>query len=162
YQDRLKNAGDFRFFLVGSFKREDIKDLVLTYLGSLPDEDRRESMKVHAWPSHKARKEVQKRDGGQERTSISMFYNKELAEGVMPPAKERFAWDLFASAAQMHFLSIFREELGDSYSVSMESDFAGLWTHAVARLALQCAPDRAAVVQKRAEEELLRIAKEGV
>ncbi|MCP4445496.1 MAG: insulinase family protein [Myxococcales bacterium] len=161
YGDRMKNAGDFRFTLVGNFKRDEIKNLLLTYIGSLPDDGRREEMKVHAWPSHKARKLVKKRDGSQKRASISMFYDLARPEG-MPSTKERFAWDVFASAAQMHYLALFREELGETYSVGVRSRFRDNWSHASLRLGLQVAPERAEAVQKRVESELVRIAKEGV
>jgi len=43
YQDRFADAGDFTFVLVGAFEPEEIRPLVETYLGSLPDLDREES-----------------------------------------------------------------------------------------------------------------------
>ena len=161
YQDRMKNAGDFDFFLVGTFKRDDVKDLVLKYIGSLPDDGRREEVREHAWPSHKARKLVQKRDGSQKRASITMFYDMLRGEGL-PTENEQLAWNVFARAVQMHYLELFREELGETYSVAMQSSFRENWTHAVAYLYFQVAPERATAVQKRAESELVRLAKEGV
>lgn len=161
YKDRMSNAGDFRFFLVGNFKRAEVKDLVLRYLGSLPDAGRREELRSHPWPTHKARKLVKKKDGSQKRASISMFFDTPRSE-TMPSITERLAWDLFASAVQMHYLAIFREELGESYSVSMRSSFRNNWSHAIATLSLQCAPERAKIVQKRAEQELKGIALEGI
>ncbi len=161
FQDRMKNAGDFDFFFVGTFKREEIKDLVLTYIGSLPDDGRREEIRTHPWPSHNARKVVQKRDGSQKRASITMFYDTVRGEG-MPSVAEQLGWDVFARAVQMHYLELFREELGETYSVAMQARFRENWRHAVAYLHLQVAPDRAKAVQKQAESELVRLVKEGV
>ncbi len=161
YQDRMKNAGDFDFFFVGTFKRDEIKDLILTYIGSIPDESRREEVRTHAWPSHAARKVVQKRDGSQKRASITMFYDTVRPEGI-PTEQEQLGWNVFARAVQMHYLELFREELGETYSVAMQSAFRENFSHALAHLYFQVAPDRAAVVQKRAESELVRLAKEGV
>jgi len=160
YKDRMKNAGDFHFYLVGNFKRDEIKDQILSYIGSIPDDGRREENSLHPWPSHTSRTVVDKRDGSQKRTSISMYFNSERPRGI-PSATERYAWEVFASELQMHFLTLFREELGETYSVSMRSGFREDYSRAVASLYLQCAPDRATAVEKRAESEVALLAKKG-
>jgi zinc protease len=43
YQDRFADASDFTFILVGAFEPDQIRPLVETYLGGLPDLDREES-----------------------------------------------------------------------------------------------------------------------
>lgn len=42
YQERFSNAGDFTFVIVGNFQMDKVISLVNKYLGSLPDDGRRE------------------------------------------------------------------------------------------------------------------------
>ncbi|MEX0968326.1 MAG: insulinase family protein [Bacteroidia bacterium] len=45
YQERFANAGDFTFFLVGNFDKEEIKPLLQSYIGSLPGGPAKENFK---------------------------------------------------------------------------------------------------------------------
>ncbi|RPJ03553.1 MAG: insulinase family protein [Spirochaetaceae bacterium] len=45
YRDRFSNAGDFTFVFTGNFKLDEIKPLILTYIASLPDSGKRETVK---------------------------------------------------------------------------------------------------------------------
>lgn len=47
YKDRFADASDFTFILVGSFKLDEIKPMLLKYLGSLPALNRKENFKDH-------------------------------------------------------------------------------------------------------------------
>ena len=51
YKDRFADAGDFIYFLVGSFQLEKIKPMVEEYLASLPSTSRKETWRdVGIWP----------------------------------------------------------------------------------------------------------------
>jgi zinc protease len=43
YKDRIQDAGDFTFFIVGNIDQEVVKELATKYLGSLTDNDREEN-----------------------------------------------------------------------------------------------------------------------
>ena len=45
YRDRIKDASDFTFFIVGNIDEETIKPLVEKYIGSIKDEEREETWK---------------------------------------------------------------------------------------------------------------------
>jgi len=50
YRERFRDAGDFTFVLVGNFDPEEIRPLLLTYLGGLPAGDRRQIPDVDGDP----------------------------------------------------------------------------------------------------------------
>ncbi len=45
YKDRFADASDFTFFIVGSFKVDEITPMLVTYLGGLPNKSRKETWK---------------------------------------------------------------------------------------------------------------------
>ena len=53
YLDRIKDASDFTFFIVGNIDEETIKPLVEKYIGSIPSEHRKEMWKDHGIRSPK-------------------------------------------------------------------------------------------------------------
>ena len=62
YQDRFADASDFTFVIVGAFELEEIRPLVETYLGGLPDLDR---VEVLGRPGHGSTRRGRE-EGGQE------------------------------------------------------------------------------------------------
>ncbi len=162
YSDRMRDAGDFQFFLVGSFQVDEVEALVNTYIASLPSGERRETVIPHPWPGYSKRSQLTKRDGSQPRAAISFFFDREYQGKQGPSASEKVAWKLFGDAATMHFLALFREELGETYSVRMQTRWGQRWTHTIATLALQCATENAGPVQKRAEATLATLVQTGV
>ena len=53
YKDRFADASDFTFFFVGAFNADSITPLIETYLGSLPDIERKEIWISSKRVSHK-------------------------------------------------------------------------------------------------------------
>jgi zinc protease len=114
YLDRFADASDFTFVMVGAFEVEEIRPLVETYLGSLPDIDREET-----W-----------RDVGIE--PPTGVIEKVVNRGVEPKSQTRIVftgdteWTQEGSAALSALgdvLSIklrerLREDLGGTYTVS--------------------------------------------
>ncbi|MGE0872181.1 MAG: M16 family metallopeptidase [Kofleriaceae bacterium] len=161
YRERFKDAGDFQFMIIGSFDPEAIKPLVLRYLGSLPDAPRTETFRVHPWPVHTRRKRLELRDGSDPRAALNVYYQRQLADEAVTPA-DRLAWLLFGDAMELELLELFREKMGDSYSIS-----AWTWIDRKDRypqlgLELTCAPERVAEVEKVALAEIERVVTNGV
>jgi zinc protease len=114
YLDRFADASDFTFVLVGAFDVDEIRPLVETYLGGLPDIDRDES-----W-----------RDVGIE--APSGVIEKVVRRGVEPKSQTRIvftgpeAWTPESSAAlgalgdvlSIKLRERLREDLGGTYTVS--------------------------------------------
>ena len=161
YRQRLADAGDFRFFIVGSTDLATIKPLVLRYLGSLPDLPRSEDYVVRAWPPHKKKQRVELRDGKDPRATLRLFFNRELAADSVTPA-DRVAWSMFGEAVRLELLEIFREQMGDTYSVQVATGFAGRFRYATLLVGLTCAPERVKVLEPRALAEIDRMVTSGV
>lgn len=161
YQDRMQGAGDFRFLLVGNFKREEIKPLILKYLGSLPDNGRKEKFARHPWPAHVKRKVLEQRDSTEERASLSIFFDKEV-DASASDRKELASWRLFGNAAEMRFLKLFREEMSETYGVRINTGWSQRWSHADMTIGFQCAPKRAKALLALAEKEIAAVVSEGV
>ena len=49
YKERFANAGDFKFYFVGNFDEEKIKEYAKLYIASLPSTETRETYKDHAF-----------------------------------------------------------------------------------------------------------------
>ncbi|HEU5057896.1 MAG TPA: insulinase family protein, partial [Kofleriaceae bacterium] len=160
YRGRLADAGDFRFFIVGSFDPATIRPLVLRYLGSLPDLPRTEQHVIHAWPPHRKKQRVQVKDGSDPRATIRLFYNRQLPAAAGPA--DRIAWSIFGEAVRLELLELFREQMGDTYSVEVAAGFAGRFRYATLLVGLTCAPERAKALEARVLAEIERMVRSGV
>jgi len=115
YQDRFADASDFTFVFVGAFEPGEIRPLVETYLGSLPDLDREES-----WvdldidpPTGVIEKEVRKGVEPQSQTQI-------IFSGPFDYTHEnRLGIRILTSVLESRFHEIIREEMSGTYGVSV-------------------------------------------
>jgi predicted Zn-dependent peptidase len=69
---------------------------------------------------------------------------------------------MFAEAMRLEFLELFREQMGDTYSVQVATGFAGRFRYANLVVGLTCAPERVKVLEPRALAEIDRMVKLGV
>jgi zinc protease len=161
YRDRMSHAGDFTFYFVGNFEPATLKPLVETYLASLPDEGRREKAKTLHWKAPKTQRILQKKDGSEDRASLSLLFEQDVKlEQVDPEAM--YAWQVVGRAIKMRFLELFREEMGATYGVQVTTDWDHNWTQAELSLALQCDPKRVKELQAAALKELETLRSEGI
>lgn len=161
YRQRIADAGDFRFFIVGSFEPATIKPLVLRYLGSIPDLPRSEDYKLRTWPPHGKKQRLAVKEGSVPRATLRFYFNRELPAGNATPA-DRIAWSMFAEAVRLELLELFREQMGDTYSVQVAASWTGRFRYASFLVGLTCAPERAKVLEPRALAEVTRMVEDGV
>lgn len=74
YQERFANAGDFYFFFVGNFNVDEISPLLTTYLGSLPDINRKETWKDLGIRPPKGKVEKTIHKGSDQQSLVSITY----------------------------------------------------------------------------------------
>lgn len=119
YKDRFADASDFTFYFVGSFDQETMKPLVERYLGSLPSLKRKETWKDIGVKS--ATGVIEKRvEKGIEPKSLSMI----VFDGPFVFDQDRrVAIRAMAEILEMRLLSELREELGGTYSVSVNDGY---------------------------------------
>jgi zinc protease len=119
YQDRFADASDFTFVIVGSVDPDEIRPLVETYLGGLPDLDREES-----WvdldidpPTGVVEKEVRKGLEPQSQTRIiftgpfEFSYDNRLGVRVM------------TSILETRLREVIREDMSGTYGVSVARSY---------------------------------------
>lgn len=118
YQDRFADASDFTFVFVGSFDLPAMKPLVERYLGSLPSIRRQETWKdVGArLPKGVIEKKVEKGIEPKSQTAIVFSGPFEY-----DPA-HRIAIRAMAQILQTRLLETIREELGGTYSITVNQN----------------------------------------
>ncbi len=158
YKERFANAADFTFFIVGTFKTDDVLPLVGRYVGSLPSTgtaaSRYRDLGI-TFPSANERVKVEKGREPKSDTVISFFADPPLEEN------EQTRVEAATEVLEIALRDILREELGETYGVSValaqslpqrgsghiEVRFSG-------------APDNAEKMSARVMQEVARLQKE--
>ena len=118
YRQRFSNAADFTFFMVGAFKVEDALPLLARYVGGLPSAGKVSSDfkdLAIAFPSATERAKVEKGREPKSETVISFFAD--------PPGNDPMEQERALAAAdvlEIALRDILREELGQTYTVSVD------------------------------------------
>ena len=158
YKDRFADASDFTFYFVGSFDETTMKPLIERYLGSLPSLKRKETWKDVGvkTPTSVVEKRVEK---GIEPKSLSMI----VFDGPMVfDEQRRVALRAMAEILEMRLLNELREELGGTYSVSVNESYQR-YPKPEYSIAIQfgSSPDRTEDLIKRVFEEIEKFKTEG-
>ncbi len=158
WRDRFKDAGDFTFGVVGAFKVDEIKPLVLRYLGGLPAAGR-----VETW------KDVGVRPP-------PGVVNVDVKKGVEPKSQVRIAFtgpakwtregahlmDALSGALRIRLREVLREDLGGVYGVGASG---GISRRPIEQysftVSFGCAPERVAELQKAVSGVLDAVKKDG-
>ncbi len=118
YKDRFSNAADFTFFMVGAFKIEDALPLLQRYVGGLPSTGTAASSYKDVniqFPSKDEKATVEKGREPKSQTVIS-FYAEPPGNDPMEQERALAATD----ALELDLRDILREELGQTYTVSVD------------------------------------------
>lgn len=158
YQERFADASDFIFTIVGSFKVEEIKPLLETYLASLPATNRNEK-----WVDHNVRKPkgvikevIQK--GTDPKSTVSMMYHGEMKYD----RKTAFQMKVLSDVLTIKLIEKLREEKGGVYGTSARAsaskDPYGSYQMSIG---FSCAPDNAQELIDAAMAEVEALRKKG-
>jgi zinc protease len=117
YRDRFADAGDFTFFLVGTFEPDSIRPLVERYLASLPSTGREESWRDTGLrpPPGVVRRTV--RRGIEPRARTQLIFHGPMEFG----REEAFALTSLAEVLQIRLREVLREDLGGTYGVGVNA-----------------------------------------
>ncbi len=158
YKDRFADASDFTFYFVGSFDEAMLKPLVERYIASLPSLKRKETWKdvgVKS-PTGVIEKRVEK---GIEPKSLSMI----VFDGPFVFDQEhRVTLRAMAEILEMRLLQELREELGGTYSVSVNDGYQK-YPRSEYSISIQfgSAPDRTDDLIKQVFAEIEKFKNEG-
>ncbi len=115
YSDRFSDAGDFTFVLVGAFDLDQIRPLVLQWLGSLPTMGREETWKDLGIdpPTGIVRRLVRK--GLEPKSSTRIIFTGSFEYSEANRASLRLLTDILETRLR----EVMREDLGGTYSVTV-------------------------------------------
>ncbi|HEX3186956.1 MAG TPA: insulinase family protein [Pyrinomonadaceae bacterium] len=158
YKDRFADASDFTFYFVGSFEPETLKPFVERYLASLPSLKRKETWK-DVGVKYAPGVVVKRVEKGIEPKSLSMI----VFDGPFDFNQgNRVALRAMAEILEMRLLQELREELGGTYSVSVNDSYQK-YPRQEYSISIQfgSSPDRTDDLIKRVFEEIEKFKTEG-
>ena len=116
YKERFANAADYTFFMVGSFKLDEVIPLLTQYVGSLPSTGKRttnyKDLAIH-FPTGIERTVVEKGREPRSQTVISFFADP----SIDLDESERIG--AATTVLQTRLRDILREDLGQTYTVAV-------------------------------------------
>jgi zinc protease len=159
YKARFANAADFTFFMVGTFKTDEVLPLVAKYIGSLPSKGTASAAfkDVGAkFPDKIVRERVVKGTEPRARTVVSFFAEPPLEEN------EQSRVEAAADVLEIALRDILREDLGETYNVSVGSA-QPLPQRGSGRIVVSFggAPDKIESMVERVMKEVQRLQQEG-
>jgi zinc protease len=116
YRERFSNAADFTLYMVGAFKVDDVVPLVARYVGSLPSTGQATSRCKDlgmTFPEKIEKASVVKGSEPKALASLNFFADPPLDEN------ERTRVEAATDVLEIALRDILREELGETYSVSV-------------------------------------------
>ena len=138
YKDRFADLSDFTFVFVGSFDVPTLKPLVERYIASLPSLNRREKGRdVGMRPPDGVVEKVVK-SGREPKSQVSVVFSGPFVNNP----RERLILRGMTDALEGNLQRVLREELGGTYGVSVDPQFAKLPTPSY-RVAISFACDPA-------------------
>lgn len=119
YTDRFSDASDFTFFLVGSFQLEEIRSLVLRYLGNLPSTGRKETWKDIQSDLVKGKVEKTIVRGQAPKSLVELLYH-----GDFPYSDPGQRYDFYAlmDVLRIKLRESMREDKGGVYGVTVNGN----------------------------------------
>jgi zinc protease len=159
YRERFSNAADFTFFMVGAFTVNDALPLVSRYVGSLPSTKTATSRFRDVgitFPPKSEHARVEKGKEPKSQTVVSYFADPPIEEN------EQTRVEAATEVLEIALRDILREELGETYSVSV-----GLSQSAPQRggghidISFSASPDNVDKMIERVQKEVSRLQASG-
>ena len=159
YQQLYANAADFTFFVVGSFKVDEIVPLLEKYVASLPSKgsatSRSNDLKLQ-FPEKVVREAVYRGQDPRSLTVMSFFADTKLEE------LETHRLQAATSVVENKLRDILREQLGGTYSVGVGySNTSPLPGYGTTSVQFGSSPENVEKLQAAVMAEIERLRKEG-
>lgn len=158
YRDRIKDASDFVFFIVGNVEEEQVRPLVEKYIGSLKSEYRKETWRDNhvRRPKGKVEKKIALQLETPKSTVITTF-SKEMKYSVYHSLCNR----ILEGIMDLRYTENIREKEGGTYGVSVSGGVSRI-PYAAGTMTMQfdCDPEKAAYLKSLIYAETEKIMKE--
>lgn len=141
YRDRIKDASDFTFFIVGNIDENIVKPLVEKYIGSLKSENRKETWKDNKvrGPKGKTSKEIELTLEQPKSTVITNF-SKDMKYSVY----NNLCINILEGILDLRYTENIREKEGGTYGVSVQSaSMREPYSNYSMTMSFDCDPDKA-------------------
>ena len=160
YRDRICDASDFTFFIVGNIDKEVVKPMVEKYIGSIPSLNRNEK-----WIDRKVRGPKGKVEKvlyfplENPKSTVLLAFNKEMKYDL----KDAYCTSILSSILTNRYTKSIREEQGGTYGVGVSGSVSRepVTSYSI-EMSFDCDPDKAATLKPLLYVEVEKIIKEGV
>ncbi len=142
YRDRIKDASDFTFFIVGNIDEEVVKPLVEKYIGSLKSEYRKENWRDNKvrGPKGKTVKEIELELETPKSTVITNF-SKDMKYSVY----NNICNNILSGILELRYTENIREKEGGTYGVGVQPGITREpYSNYSMTMSFDCDPDKAA------------------
>jgi zinc protease len=160
YTDRIKDASDFTFFIVGNIEQETAKTMAQKYIGSIKSEYRDEK-----WVDNKVRGpkgKMVKRVGIKMEEPKSTVFVRLSNDKVKVTPYDQICFSVLQGVLQLRYTESIREEEGGTYGVRVGASSSREPTpNYVLEMSFNCEPERADALKPILYSELETIAKKG-
>jgi zinc protease len=157
YNERFSNAGDFTFFFTGAFSLEVMRNLVETYLATLPAKGGEESWEDRniEFPATTVEKNVYK--GMEPKSYVGIVFGGDFDWS----RRRQYVLNSLTKVLDIKLREKIREEVGGTYGVRVNSSVSRYPQEEYrASIVFGCSPDRAHDLRDRVFEELSALRKE--
>lgn len=158
YRDRIKDASDFTFFIVGNIDEEVVKPLVEKYIGSLKSENRKETWKDNnvRGPKGKTVKEIELTLEQPKSTVITNF-----SKNIPYSTYNNRCLKVLEGILDLRYTENIREKEGGTYGVSVQgSAMREPYSNYEMTMMFDCDPDKANHLKSLVYAELDKIMKQ--
>ena len=158
WRDRFADASQFTFVLVGAFKVDEIRPLVLRWLGGLPSRGRKETWKDVGVRLPKGEIAVDVKKGLEPKSLVRLVFT-----GEAPYSRETQHFvDALGSALSIRLREVLREDLGGVYGVGAGGGISRFPAgQSSFTISFGCAPDRVPELKKAVLDLLATVKKDG-
>jgi zinc protease len=159
YRERFADAGNFTFAIVGAIKMDELRPLVLRYLGGLPSAGRKENWKDIGVRPPPGVVNVEVKKGLEPKSQVSMTFT-----GPATWTRENsHLMSSLGAAMRIRLREVLREEMGGVYGVGA---FGNISRRPVEQytftISFGCAPQRVAELRKAVLDLIETVKKDGL
>lgn len=159
YKDRIKDASDFTFFIVGNIDEKTLKPLVEKYLGSLTDIKREETWRDNQVKAPEGRTEKEIEIAlAVPKSTVNVIYKNNMEY----TQRNRLGLSIIKAVLDLRYTETIREEEGGTYGVGVRASTTHYpKSEASLSMFFDCDPEKADHLKSIVYQEIEKIIKDG-
>jgi zinc protease len=159
YADRFGDASDFTFVITGAVELDELRPLVLTYLGSLPGKRGLEPWKDLGIKLPKGVIDKQVKRGSEPKAAVQIVFQGDDTWSLDADRDLGILRDVL----NIRLREIMREDMSGVYGVRVRASFSRKpRERRSVSISFGCAPENVAALRRAAQAEIARMQREGV